>query len=476
MNDLNNIEEQFRNQLQEMEVSTKASAADMWTRIEGELPPTRRIAWYWVGGAIALLILGFGVGYFIANPKNVAQQYTGESHDLPTFQPTERSFDSTPIVTSSSTNNTPVASDKKANKSASNATSSDIAVVVSKEKTVNTKTAKADKTYVNSSIKQKANPNTPQRKIVQENTTINQITIANKISTDNVFVGEKPDIRTDATLTSSANSSLHESNLDDQPIIESITYKGNPPHLDNLNQGSLQIRPYSMGFHSLHPRFQFGLAYMPQITLLKGTENTTYPIQYGHGYSAFILKSKDRYYYSLGVEYNQTKFGYRYHEETNSTFTYYNQLLHVNQNQDGTYTNVYGDTTVNAKVTTDVAYNNVYKQMGFNLELGKQWYLGRSSVLAGIQANLYYIPQQNARYTNRDNTYTGVVRQTQSGMKKMIVVPAITAQWRYQVAPLWNIHAGIRLAVLPSYIWSSEQKSTLFRPNLMLGISRTIAR
>jgi hypothetical protein len=61
-------------------------------------------------------------------------------------------------------------------------------------------------------------------------------------------------------------------------------------------------------------------------------------------------------------------------------------------------------------------------------------------------------------------------------MKKMIVVPAITAQWRYQVAPLWNLHAGMRLAVLPSYVWSTDQKSTLFRPNLMLGISRTFGR
>ena len=472
MNDLNNIEEQFRNQLQEMEVSTKASAADMWTRIEGELPP----AWYWVGGAIALLMLGFGVGYFIANPKNVAQQYTGESHDLPTFQSTERSFDSAPVDTPSSTNNPSISSDKKVNQSDANATSSDIAVVVSKEKTVNTKTAKADKTYVNSPIKQKATPYTPQRKIAQENTTINQTTIANKTSNDKVVVGEKQDIRTDETLTSSANSSLHESNLDDQPIIESINYKGNPPHLENLKNVSLQTRPYTIGHYDVNPGFQLGIAYMPQVTLLKATENTTYPAQYGQGFSAFFLKSKDRYYYSFGLEYNQTKFGYRFHEETTSDFTYYNQLLYVNQNPDGSYTNVYGDTTVNAKVTTDVAYNNVYKQMGVNLELGKQWSIGRASILAGVQANLYYIPQQNARYTNTDNTYTGVIRQDQAGMKKMIVVPAITAQWRYQVAPLWNVHAGMRLAVLPSYVWSTDQKSTLFRPNLMLGISRTFGR
>ena len=218
-----------------------------------------------------------------------------------------------------------------------------------------------------------------------------------------------------------------------------------------------------------------GFAYQPQITLLSATENTSYPIQYGNGFSAFILKSKEGYYYSAGLEYNQTRYGYRYHSKTTGEFTYYNQLLSVTYNDDGTLTNLYGDTTVQSTITTAVAYNNVYKQMGLNLELGKQWALGRSSLLAGIQANLYYVPQQVARYSTSDS-YTGVVRAPEKGMKSMIVVPAVTAQWRYQLAPKWNVHAGLRLTVLPYYIWNSESGNTLFRPNLIIGVSRTILR
>jgi len=480
MNELNNIEEQFRQQLQQMDVKTTASADEMWSRIEGQLPAKRGIAWYWIAGGAALLLLGLGIGYFLANEKTVAQQYQGESHNLPVNTPTERSFDSEKTETTPSISTSSNEEKTSTTKSTSN-TEKTVVSPSSKANTSESVVADSNKKSPKEkkSVEQKATAKayTANRKDNNQKENISSLEIIESASSTEL--GNEPL----SNLSSEVKSSVTPSS---EVIVLPLQSKGQPLQVANdktsasfdSNAHTGNQTPVALGdpmAPGVNPNFQLGFAYQPQITLISATENTTYPVQYGSGFSAFLLKSKEGYYYSAGFEYNQTRYGYRYHQETPTQYTYYNHLLNVIENEDGTYTNVYGDTTVNAKTITDVAHNNVYKQMGLNLEIGKQWTLGRSSVMAGMQANFYYIPQQVGRYTTADY-YTGQERNPERGMKSMIVVPAVTAQWRYQVAPKWNLHAGMRLTILPSYIWNTEQSSTLFRPNLMLGVSRTFMR
>ncbi|MEN9348970.1 MAG: hypothetical protein RLZZ77_2481 [Bacteroidota bacterium] len=450
MKDLNNIEEQFRQQLQQMDVKTTASSEEMWSRIESNLGSKRRLAWYWVAGALVMLVIGFVIGYFLANPTTVAQHYQTSVPDLPNYTTTEQSFGNAQSNQfqhssdpSTSTDNTSISKEKKSS-------------------SISTSTAIMGTPKSNREKAPMQDLSSHPMKMEMKNMNSNEAPKSEKAELT-IMVDE------------TAQSKTEELNSEEKLLFQPLLSKGNPPHLAVSTTDRLQPQLRTLADPILNPRFQLGFVYQPQITLLRATENTSYPIQYGNGFSAFILKSKEGYYYSAGLEYNETRYGYRYHSETTGEFTYYNQLLSVTYNDDGTLTNLYGDTTVQSTITTDVAYNNVYKQMGLNFELGKQWALGRSSLLAGIQANLYYVPQQVARYSTSDS-YTGVVRAPEKGMKSMIVVPAVTAQWRYQLAPKWNVHAGLRMTVLPSYIWNSESGNTLFRPNLMIGVSRTILR
>ena len=120
MKDLNNIEEQFRQQLQQMDVKTTANSEEMWSRIESNLGSKRRLAWYWVAGALVMLVIGFVIGYFLANPTTVTQHYQNSAPDLPHYTTTEQSFgdaQSNQLQHSSdpstSTDNTSISKEKK---------------------------------------------------------------------------------------------------------------------------------------------------------------------------------------------------------------------------------------------------------------------------------------------------------------------------------------------------------------------------
>lgn len=207
--------------------------------------------------------------------------------------------------------------------------------------------------------------------------------------------------------------------------------------------------------------------------LVSNEANTQHAVLPGLQLQAGITKRFNKFYLSSQIGWSQSRYVFNYNRSYQSNYSYNQIPLGVVLDQNGNVVSTtYGDSTVTATFTRKVRSINHYQSAYFNFLVGKEWNFNRWKLGAALGPKLLYTYQQQGEYIGINDMPSGKITEASNGLKSFAFIPTVQLNFSRTLSSSWNMGIGVNASFGYPKLWQTYGKTGFVQLPVMLRLER----
>lgn len=429
MTNFNDIENKFKDTLQDYSPSGKASDNELWGAIEAGIQTKSRNRWMWWFGFALLLVAASSLGYF----------WNAESN-APIASQTAVTTKTVSSASTQSTVSTPVSSGASS-------------------QTINV--GQSNQTQIQSN---------PQERISTSNSSIQLEEIAAQSAFNSPVISETPSSVASTSLAPAIALSELEPKLEGKDA--------SPLALVALiNNCCTPEEPVSVGFPTTSTttskNWSYDLSAGTNYWFAGNEQNTKHGLLPGKQFQIGVTKYLPSYFLSAQAGWSSSRYVFDYFKTYSQDYTYNQIPLGVVVDQSGNVVSTtYGDSTVTATYYRGVRSVNQYHSVYLNALVGKEWKGKVWQLSAAVGPRFMFTYSQTGNYVGVNDMPSGKISEASNGLKSFAVLPTVQLQVNRSLTASWNIGIGVNASVGYAKLWGTNGQGTFVQMPVMLRLER----